>query len=177
MQKYRIVDSNDPLYREFEAIYAVSFPVHEQRNEVQQAEAFADPRYFLETYGSEEQLAAFMAGWQFDGYIYIEHLAVSPQLRGRNIGSEVLQEFAAEHPEAVILLEIDPLVDEVSRKRLRFYEKLGFRINPYPHFHPPYDPAFPPHALIVLSLPREISPVEYQIFRRDLAQVVMKAEE
>lgn len=177
MQKYRIADITDPRFGEFQAVYSVSFPVHEQRNETQQTEAFAEPGYFLETYRFEGQQAAFIAWWQFDGYIYIEHLAVSPQLRGRNIGSEVLRGFSGEHPQDLILLEIDPLVDEVSRKRLRFYEKLGFRINPYPHFHPPYDPAFPPHELIVLSLPREITPAEYEIFRRDLEDVVMKAEE
>lgn len=169
---YRITDVQDKWYKPFAEIYKVSFPVHEQRNELQQATAFSDSRYHLIITTEDEKLLSFIAYWDFDEYVYIEHLAVNPQFRGRNIGSQALNDFAGLVANTVIL-EIDPLTDDVSKKRLGFYEKLGYKLNTYRHFHPPYNPQFPPHELLVLSLHRELSREDYNRFERDLREVVM----
>lgn len=162
-------DSRYPLFREF---YAVSFPVHELRNEQQQMEALSDDRYHLDCYVEDNRLMAFIAYWDFQTYYYIEHFAVHPDFRGQSIGSKILSEFMAVN-DLPVLLEIDPVVDEISAKRFRFYQQLGFVENPYEHFHPAYDKCFKPHHLTVLTAPKAISTEEYERFYGDLRDIVM----
>jgi len=170
---YRIKDSKDQWYESFREIYIVSFPVHEQRSEAQHEEALEDKRYHLIIKTDEDKLISFIAYWDFKNYVYIEHLAVNPELRGQNKGSELLEDFA-ELISKTIILEIDPPLDETSKKRLKFYEKLGYEANPYIHFHPAYKDAFIPHELIVLSLNRKLEKNEYYDFYDDLCNIVMK---
>lgn len=106
-------------------------------------------------------------------YRYIEHFAVHQGLRGRGYGSEILNAFLRSTSK-IVLLEIDPIVDSVSRARLRFYRKCGFHENPFAHTHPPYREGYPPHSLVVLTSPRSITENEYRIFSTDLTEVVMQ---
>lgn len=169
---YRIKDIEDRFYPAFYNIYFQSFPIHEQRNSIQQAIAFRDDRYHLIALTEDENILSFIAYWDFDTYVYIEHLAVNSEMRGQNIGSRTLS-FFAEVIKKTIILEIDPLIDEVAQKRYRFYEKLGYISNPYSHHHPPYNPEYPPHELVVLSYPRKLNEAEYHQFKADLTQIVM----
>ncbi|MDH6311041.1 ribosomal protein S18 acetylase RimI-like enzyme [Dysgonomonas sp. PFB1-18] len=170
---YEIKNIKDKWYSPFREIYTTSFPVFEQRSPKQQSDAFKDSHYHLSAWIDGEKLLSFVSYWDFEGYIYIEHLAVNPELRGQNIGSQMLDAFADEVKKTVIL-EIDPLIDEVSEKRLAFYEKLGYKINKYKHTHPAYNKDYKPHNLVVLSLYEELKDEEYQQFYNDLVHIVMK---
>jgi len=175
MDFYRITSCDDSWYEAFYTIYKTSFPLHEQRNEEQQQAAFQHAEYHLECVIEENRLLAFIAYWEFDSYLYIEHFAVNPACRGQNIGSESLKALAAK-TDKVILLEIDPLIDEVSRKRFHFYERLDFKANPYKHYYPPYSLEYPPHELIVLSLSKVLDEALYIQFDNDLKNIVMRFE-
>lgn len=170
---YRISGINNPWYKPFYEIYAVSFPLYEQRDKSQQLTAFENKYYNLLVRKEGELLSSFISYWEFEEYIYIEHLAVNPELRGQNIGSQTLMAFA-ETTDKTIILEIDPLRDEISRKRLKFYRNLGFQLNTYTHYHPPYNPEYPPHELLVLSLPEKLSKELYNQFCLDLNKIIMK---
>lgn len=170
---HRILEPNDKWYKEFRSFYVDSFPIYEQRDEEQQICALKDERYYLNCYIQDDRLLAFVAYWDFQTYCYIEHLAVHPFSRGQSVGTKMLSEFLMTgFP--LVLLEIDPVIDEISTKRFRFYQQLGFVENPYPHYHPAYDPQFEPHQLTVLSAPKAISRDEYNQFYQDLSNVVMR---
>lgn len=172
---YRIFGTEDKCYESFAKIYTVSFPIFEQRDEEQQTAAFKDSRYHLLVTLENETVASFISYWDFETYVYIEHLAVNPSLRGKNIGSETLDAFAGFIGKTIIL-EIDPPVDNVSKKRLQFYERLGYKTNPYKHSHPAYKPQqYKPHELLVLSNPDSLDEEGYNTFFRDLRDIVMKA--
>lgn len=170
------VNENDGWYKQILEIYKPSFPLYEQRNEEQQRKAFEDNRYHLLAKLAENdnfKPASFISYWDFDSYVYIEHFAVNPIMRGQNIGSSSLKLFA-DLIKKPVLLEIDPLVDDISKSRFHFYEKLGYQLNTYKHFHPAYNPEFKPHELLVLSYPEKIDQKQYDQFRHDLEYVVMK---
>ena len=73
-----------------------------------------------------------------------------------------------------MLLEIDPLVDDIARARLRFYQHCGFVQNNFEHRHPPYRKDFQAHKLIVLTTKGTISQTQYQAFNQDLCTLVMQ---
>lgn len=173
MELYRVKSVTDGLYDGFLSIYSMSFPPFEQRNGNQHIYALSNEKYHLDCYVEGDNILAFIVWWDFDNYIYIEHFAVNALCRGMNIGTRVLSGFI-ENTDKLVLLEIDPLTDDISRKRYEFYKRLGFVSNPYDHYHPAYDNEYKPHKLIVLSSGREIAGDEYTIFYNDLKDIVMK---
>lgn len=169
---YSITDFDNEWFSTFYDIYHISFPIHEQRKDKQQKKAFENNRYHLDVLVEDEKFISFIAWWDFNRYIYIEHFAVNPELRGQSLGSKTLRRFA-EINNKVIILEIDPLIDEISKKRFEFYDKLGFQLNPYTHYHPAYKEGYAPHKLLVLSLHEKIDTDLYQQFKSDLSKIVM----
>lgn len=73
-----------------------------------------------------------------------------------------------------VILEIDPPNDEVSVRRKAFYERAGYRANPFEHIHPPYRNEYKGHRLVVMTCPAAISENEYKNFNSYLENVVMK---
>lgn len=78
-----------------------------------------------------------------------------------------------EEAHKTLILEIDPPVDELSRRRKGFYERCGFAENPYEHIHPPYHWGNSGHELVVMTWPGRISREEYSAFARYLHERVM----
>lgn len=174
MLTHRIKNVSDRFYKQFYDIYAVSFPKHEQRSLQQQKDAFSHEQYHLLCFLTEKDVAAFIAYWDFDDHIYIEHLAVNNAMRSKQIGTSVLRDFIQKkHPQPVIL-EIDPLMDEVAERRWQFYRKLDFVLNDYVHYHPSYTSIYEPHELLVLSTPEVLSQTLYDTFYDKLCFTVMK---
>lgn len=124
MNKIPLRDSRHPLYGVFEALYALGFPIFEQRTREQQERAFLSANYHLTAYEENAVFIGFIACWEFDEYVYIEHCAIDRGLRGQGYGSRLLSGFITECRK-MVLLEIDPVVDAVSEARLGFYKKCG----------------------------------------------------
>lgn len=70
----------------------------------------------------------FLSYWIFEGYTYIEHFAVDPEHRGKNLGRLMLNHLFKEVSENV-LLEVEPDDSVESKSRIEFYEKNGFRVR------------------------------------------------
>lgn len=162
---------DSPLFRQVDALYTQAFPYHEQRDAAAKQRALGNAHYALEAWFNGETFVGLSGVWTFDGYSYIEHLAVDGSLRAQGYGKRLLGQLLARHP--LMILEIDPLTSEIAHKRLRFYQAIGFVANAYPHRHPTYHPGIEDHQLIVLSCPQAIDAALYQRFNRDLRTVVM----
>ena len=172
MEKIVIQNTLHPLYATFKEIYTYSFPVFEQRTDLQQEKAFSHPGYHLAIYLTNNQFTGFIAYWEFPTYIYIEHFAIHPEFRGKGQGSRILERFISETGK-IVLLEIDPITDEISEARFRFYQRCKFHRNDHLHTHPPYREGYKSHSLLILTTQRVISEEEYSMFSRDLAEIVM----
>lgn len=168
-----IKNKENILYPVFKELYEMSFPVFEQRTGEQQDKAFLCPEYHLSAYTENGIFIGFICYWEFKTYIYIEHFAINQTLRGKGHGSLVLSGFIKENSK-IVLLEIDPITDDISAARLRFYQKCGFHLNRFAHIHPPYRDNRKGHTLLVLTTEREITENEYGRFYDDLSNQIMK---
>lgn len=175
MKTHRITGNNDPIYTDFIRLYEQAFPLHEQRTPKHQITALRHARYHLLCFLEQETLVGFICYWSFPQYIYIEHYAINQTLRGQGYGSRLLNALS-EETDKIVILEIDPIVDDISGKRLKFYKNLGFIENSYAHSHPPYRDRLDAHSLIVLSSEKTISSELYQQFKHDLDDIVMFKE-
>ena len=116
MDILEITRKQDPLYPTFEQIYTASFPLFEQRTEEQQEQAFQSPNYHLVVYLKDNLFIGFISYWDFSTYVYIEHFAIHENFRGQGYGGLLLEDFN-KRLNKIILLEIDPITDEISSKR------------------------------------------------------------
>ena len=122
-----------------------------------------------------DEFIGILFHWGADGYRYVEHLAVSPALRGQNMGSAALSAFCRKVGR--VILEIDPPVDDISIRRLHFYERLGFVANPYRYIHPSFRKPFTPHRLVLMSYPGAITYEEARSFADFVREAVLRYSE
>ena len=88
--------------------------------------------------------------WTFDSFTYIEHFALSPEVRGRGYGSEALAMLIA-RTEQPLILEAEPPTDELTRRRIGFYERSGFTLYDYPYVQPAYTADSQPVPLCLMG--------------------------
>lgn len=171
----RCRDASDPLMDAAMALYRRSFPAHELRLWPDQQAVMNDPLYRFDLCLLDGALAGLILYWDFGAYIYVEHFCVEPSMRGHGLGTLILAELAKKSKP--IILEIDPLTDDVAIRRKGFYERCGYVANGFAHIHPPYQAANHGHALIVMSHPRALSQAEFDTFTVDLREKVMAYSE
>lgn len=152
-------------------LYDSAFPAYEKRSFQGRQLILNHQDYYLYYFTENEVFIGFVECWKINDFYYVEHFAISSNLRGNGYGQKILQLLSKQVNN--IILEIDPVIDEISRKRLRFYQHCGFKQNEYQHFHPSYHTEFAPHQLEVLSFPTTIDWQVYQQFNQKLADVVM----
>jgi ribosomal protein S18 acetylase RimI-like enzyme len=177
MEFHRLGSAGDPLFTEAFALYERSFPEHEQRLPDRQRALMSNPLYHFDIVEDDGVFAGILLYWEFSFYTYVEHFAIHPSMRGKSLGSRALETFCGRRTTPLVVLEIDPPVNDISIRRESFYQKLGFKRNNYAHKHPAYRKQFPPHELVVMSCPECMAEDEYQTFRRDLNEIVMSDAE
>lgn len=171
MEQIRIDSTAHPHFGRMWEIYRNAFPEYEQRSWEGQEAAFRYPNYRVDAWTENGKLLGFLAWWDLPDLIYIEHFAMAPEKRGGGIGGRVLSAFLRQHPGTVVL-DIDPVTDEISTRRKGFYERLGFRVNPHRHIHPPYQGNGDLFELVLMSTPRELTPETYRDFHGKLKEII-----
>lgn len=164
----------------FDEVFSImknSFPQEEMRNYAGQKALLDRDDYFIKTYVHENKVAGFCAYYKFDDFVYIEHLACNPEVRGLGIGTKLVQEVIGEDENRVVILEVEPPVDEVTKRRVRFYEKLGFVLNPHYHFQPSLNDGMDGLELKIMSSNMSLSEHKQKEFRKVLNLKVYEVDE
>lgn len=169
---HQIKDHEDQYFTEFWRIYAESFPLNERRKIEQQKAIFNKSEYFLISFITANLFIGIISYWKASEFIFIEHLAISPEFRNRGNGSALLKSFV-ESNHIPIILEIELPVDNITRNRLHFYESSGFKINHHEHSQPPYHKEDEPIPMKILSYPDVISDINYNRFARFQKEIAM----
>lgn len=170
LQKLKVED--------FPKVYKImdaSFPVDEHRPYKGQEELLKDPKYSIYVIPDEENddIKAFITVWRFDDFGYIEHFAVNPIYRNGGIGSMVLQE-AVKMLGYPVCLEVELPEDEISKRRIGFYERNGFVLNDYPYIQPALAKGQNPIPLRVMTSGSKVSEDRYEKMKTLLYRYVYK---
>ena len=125
---------------EFDSFYSLleaSLPPDEFRARDDQRRALDDPAFCpYVLVDAQEAVRGLVTVWDFDGFAFIEHLAVAPELRCGGLGSALLQDAFARRPKR-FCLEVDPPETALARRRIAFYERNGLSLNAdYPYIQP-----------------------------------------
>lgn len=114
--------------KDFESFFALmqeAFPPEEYRPKEKQYAILDDANYSAHVLMDNNDVNAFIATWKLNGFYFAEHLAVSPKLRNRGIGSEFVKAYL-ELIDIPLVLEVENLTDSIPQRRIGFYERLGF---------------------------------------------------
>ena len=161
----RINETNFPeIYR----IMQASFSDDEYRPYDEQLALFEEPEYRI-----YYMPAGFLAVWEFESFIYIEHFAVDPALRNSGTGSAMLQELVRKYQKQ-ICLEVELPEDELTRRRIGFYERNGFVFNEYPYIQPPISKGKSPVPLRIMTYGEAITRETFEAIKNVLYRSVYK---
>lgn len=166
MNFVRLKNVDNLYWNKIWPVYQNSFPIFEKRKIEDHIAAMGDDEFYCTVIFEDNILIGFLFYWQWDKYQYIEHFAIIPSLRGKNYGSRILKEFCKD--DKIIILEIDPPVDDISIRRLRFYKRLGFQLNNYTHVQLTYRKNYEGYKLKILSYNCILSEEEYNDFNNFL---------
>ncbi len=167
----RLTTVGNEMFLKAMELYKISFPYHEQRTAASQTKIMGHSEYQFNLVYDGDDFVGILLCWESECFIYIEHFCVDPEKRNKQYGQRALA--LLEQRKKTVILEIDPPIDEVSIHRKGFYERAGFRINSFPHIHPPYHKAHRGHRLVVMSCPGPLSETEYGSFNLYLKNTVM----
>ena len=78
---------------------------------------------------------AFRAVCEFDAFLFVEHFAVRKSCRNGGLGAVLLTQLTAQSRKPVIL-EVELPTGELEARRIAFYERNGFVMNPFEYMQP-----------------------------------------
>ncbi|WP_058829374.1 GNAT family N-acetyltransferase [Paenibacillus polymyxa] len=159
---------NEHDFSEIYAIMESSFPASECRTFEAQKALLKHPSYRIMTEKNEQgNIVAFLAGWEFAHFRFVEHIAVDSRIRGGGLGKKLMSRFVSRSDQPVVL-EVEPPVDEWSRRRIGFYERLGFHLNHFEYVQPPLREGQADLRLQIMSYPDALTESAFAPFKEIL---------
>ena len=171
MKFNKILNSNSQEFRDVWKVYVSSFPSNERRDLANQTELLSNKSYGLSAVYDKNHLIGFIATWNFNNCIFIEHFAIQENLRGKGFGTKLLIEYISQRNKKIIL-EVEKPNTEMASKRIKFYEKIGFKLNTYDYIQPAYGQEKKSIPMFLMTLPSKINKSEFLNIRDQLYKTV-----
>lgn len=139
MNLIRITNPDDRNLNRLIALYEDAFPV-EERRDIGQLKRMIKQKsdMYFNAIECDGELCGFFVYWDMKDFYYLEHLAVYPSMRNKKLGQKVL-DYAANHLKGVRLLEVEPIRDEMTTRRVRYYQRNGYQVLDEEYIQPSYD--------------------------------------
>mgnify|MGYP001061298774 CR=1 FL=1 len=112
------VKTTDPYYAEAERLMTDAFPP-EERRPLDRQRQYTDhnPLFHPQVVVENGTFAGLFNYWTLDGFLYGEHLATCPSLRGGGLGRRILDTFIR-HAGQPIVLEVEPPTTDIAARRI-----------------------------------------------------------
>lgn len=170
-KRYISVNDNELLSGVWD-IYQKSFPPTEMRTLTNLKNILQGDHCRLVSYNDGDSVVGFILFWEYEHFIYIEFFATNPEMRNSGMGSYILRDFISEQTKTIIL-EIDQISNDISRRRCGFYQREGFILNSFTHTPPAYNNKNVNLDMHIMVYGREITQQEYDNFNKILIQEIM----
>lgn len=155
---------------EFEEIFSLlsrSFPEEEYRDREGQRALFRKSPYRVIGYEEEGVLLGILAVWELESVRFVEHLAVAPEARNRGIGRKLLTWYLQQEDRPMVL-EVEYPENDLARRRIGFYQRLGCHLNEFPYLQMPLREGDEPLPLYIMSYPDPVSREEFLPWKKEI---------
>ena len=157
---------NEEQAAQLMCIMEEAFPPTERRVSAGQYELLRHPRYVIHAAEEDGRMIAFMAVWKLSGVTFVEHFAVERQLRNGGIGGALLEKLRAEN--APLVLEVELPTDDLTRRRIAFYQRHGMCLNEREYAQMPLRAGDAPTPMYLMSSPEALDEEEFVRIRREI---------
>ena len=127
-------DSDHPHFAQ--DLFEDAFPEQERPPFSHLLERDSNKFHFLVAENGDEPVG-ILTYWSFDDLVYVEHFAISEELRNQGLGKATFLNFLSQQTEQVVL-EVEPPNTEEADHRVEFYASMGFFSNPFSYIQPSY---------------------------------------
>ncbi|MGM9826428.1 MAG: GNAT family N-acetyltransferase [Paludibacteraceae bacterium] len=158
MLALREIHTSDSAYPWLEQLWSASFPSNERRDtEAQRYNTDVRTNFHCLLAEDEGTPVGFITYWYFGGFCYGEHLATDPACRNHGYGARILaalralldKQYAASMP---FVLEVEMPTDDLSRRRIAFYERNDFTLwRDCAYMQPPYRATDTPLPMLLMA--------------------------
>jgi ribosomal protein S18 acetylase RimI-like enzyme len=158
-----IKNPSHPSLIKIKTLYEQAFPQKERREFAELVRLIQLENMELMAIENSSILLGFLILWTFKSFRYLEHFVIDPSQRSKSYGSAVMKKIIT-NSNNTLLLEVEPPHNDISKKRIIFYERLGMKICPYYYEQPPYrinENSFP---MLIMSFPHELSKPYFEEF-------------
>lgn len=172
MVELQEIESEHEHYGFVEALLHTAFPENERRDDDRQRwNADNEEQFHCLLASDGKSHVGVLTYWDFDTFLYIEHLAIDEALRGKGYGKDVLGTFLGSHTKPVVL-EVEHPTDEASRRRISFYERCGLALWRCDYLQPPYREADEWLPLYLMVTPGFSFEHDYELISQTIHQNV-----
>ncbi len=166
---------------EFDIVFNIlenSFPKDEYRPYDEQKALLKNENYSIYVLDDYENksIKAFITLWVLEDFVFIEHFAVNQSYRNQGIGSLILQDVK-DMLKGQICLEVELPKNELTIRRITFYERNGFFYNDYPYIQPAISKGRQPIPLRIMTSGNYISRERFNKIKTIIYRDVYKFSE
>ncbi|WP_281987532.1 GNAT family N-acetyltransferase [Aquimarina aggregata] len=173
MKCIRLTNISDNYFKLAWELYQKAFPSEEQRLLDAQALVMKKSNYHFEIIIEEKEFVGFLLWWDFETYKYIDHFAIAMQRRNLGLGKLILEKFI-DTTDKPILLEVELPSSTINQRRIKFYEKIGFKLNQHYYEIPPLIEEQSSLQLLLMSYPEIISKKDVEEFIKICHPIMFK---
>ena len=151
-----------------------AFPYEERRDERDEKKCLLKSQFNFCEITDDGESVGLIVFWVFSKFLFVEHIAINKEIRSKGYGSKTFELLKSQY-KLPIILEAESPETEMQKKRIKFYENLGFKINCYDYTQPSYhnDESVP---LMVLSFPQLLNENDFEEFFKTTREIVYGIE-
>ena len=164
---------------EFDRFYQIlsnNFPTKEIKEYNYMKDTFYAGLYQVLTLKDNDQIVGIMSFYQHDDFRFIDYFAIDGSLKGKGMGSKMLQYFI-NLDDKMVILEVEHPEDEQSKRRIAFYQCNGLYLNDqFEYFVPPVRNLKHRLYFHLMSSKRKINNIEFEKYYPQILKMVYGIE-
>ena len=132
------INTSHEHYPFVETLMQTAFPIQERRNtDLQREYTDNKPHFHTLIIQDDNHPIGLLTIWNLESFHYIEHFAIHEKFRNKGYGQKVIKLITNEIKE-MIVLEAEEPSDDITYRRIKFYQRQGFTLQNVPYQQPPY---------------------------------------
>ena len=164
---------------EFDRFYQIlsnNFPTKEIKEYNYMKDTFHAGLYQVLTLKDNDQIVGIMSFYQHDDFRFIDYFAIDGSLKGKGMGSKMLQYFI-NLDDKMVILEVEHPEDGQSKRRIAFYQRNGLYLNDqFEYFVPPVRNLKHRLYFHLMSSKRKINNIEFEKYYPQILKMVYGIE-
>jgi len=173
MDYIRIKNTLDKYFTEAWDLYENAFPLEERRPINAQTNVLKNSNYHFDVIIEDGKFIGFLLWWEFDKLMFIEYFATAESIRNKGFGKLIIEDFLIRSQKPIIL-EVELPDSNIRKRRIEFYKRLGFHLNPHFYEIQPVNEGSSALEFRIMSFPLAISENDVRNFVERCHPIIFK---